>query len=209
MKNPSALFTLSYGLFILTARRDDWDSGCVINTAIQVTDRPTRVAVTINKDNYTHGMIKDTGLFNLCVLSEEAGFALFQRFGFLSGRDADKFAGFEAHTKHSDNGLAYVTQGTNAYLSCKVVSSLDLGTHTMFLADVVEGDKLSDAPSATYAYYHAHIKPKPQTDTSVPPQVTRWVCKVCGWVYEGDTLPADLICPICKHGAQDFEKLSK
>ncbi|MBR4099014.1 MAG: flavin reductase [Clostridium sp.] len=209
MKNKSAMFALSYGLFVLTARRDDWDSGCIINTAAQVTTTPNRVVITVNKDNYTHNMVMDTGRFNLSVIAEDAPFALFQRFGFLSGRDADKFAGFEAHTGRGENGLTYVTQGTNAYLSCKVVSSVDLGTHTMFLADVEDGDMLSSVPSATYAYYHAHIKPKPQAPAAPAAEgKKRWVCKICGWIYEGDELPDDLVCPICKHGAQDFELMT-
>lgn len=206
MKNEKAMYALSYGLFVLTARQDGKDNGCIINTATQVTTTPNRITITVNKSNHTHDMILATGQFGLSVLSEQAGFDLFQRFGFQSGRDTDKFSGFEAHVSRDAEGMYHVTQGTSAWLSCKVVSTLDLGTHTMFLADVVDGDVLSSAPSATYAYYQANIKPKPQ---AAPAEAAkkRWVCTVCGYVYEGDFLPDDYICPLCKHPASDFEPL--
>ncbi|MCI9670304.1 MAG: flavin reductase [Lawsonibacter sp.] len=201
------MYSLSYGLFVLSARRGDKDNGCITNTAIQVTTDPNRIVVAINKGNYTHDMVKETGRFTVSILSEEAKFDLFQRFGFQSGRDTDKFAGFESHTGKDADGIPYVTQGTNAWLSCKVVSATDLGTHTLFLADVLDGGVLSGAPSATYAYYQAHIKPKPAAPAA-PSEKKRWVCKVCGYVYEGDELPADYICPLCKHPASDFEPLA-
>ena len=199
------MYSLSYGLFVLSARRGDKDNGCITNTAIQVTTTPNRIVIAVNKGNYTHDMVAQTGRFTVSVLSEEAKFDLFQRFGFQSGRDVDKFAGF-AGAKRGENGILYVTQGINAYLTCKVVSATDLGTHTLFLAEVTDGDVLSDAPSATYAYYQAHIKPKPAAPAA-PSEKKRWVCKVCGYVYEGDELPADYICPLCKHPASDFEPL--
>ena len=206
MKNPKAMFALSYGLFVLTARQGEKDNGCIINTAMQVTSEPNRITIAVNKTNHTHDMVLETGRFTLSVLSEQAEFSTFQRFGFQSGRDVDKFDGFQEHAARGDNGILYVTRGTSAWLSCKVVSTLDLGTHTLFLADVEDGDVLSQAPSATYSYYQAHIKPRP---AAAPAQGSkrRWVCKVCGYVYEGEELPADFICPICKHPASDFELL--
>lgn len=205
MKNKKAMYALSYGLFVLTARQGGKDNGCIINTAAQVTTTPNRITIAVNKTNFTHDMIVSTGAFTLSILSQEADFPLFQRFGFQSGRDADKFAGFAEQTCRGENGIMYVTQGVNAWLSCKVISATDLGTHTLFLADVEDGDVLSDAPSVTYAYYQEHIKPKPQA--APPSEKKRWVCKVCGYIYEGDTLPEDYICPICKHPASDFEQL--
>ena len=201
------MYALSYGLFVLSARRGEKDNGCITNTAIQVTTTPNRIDIAVNKGNYTHDMLKETGRFTLSILSEEAKFDLFQRFGFQSGRDVDKFAGFEAHTARDKDGICYVTQGTNAWLSCKVVSATDLGSHTLFLADVLDGGTLSSAPSATYAYYQAHIKPKPAASAPAASEKKRWVCTVCGYVYEGDELPADYICPLCKHPASDFELL--
>ena len=201
------MYSLSYGLFVLSARQGDKDNGCITNTAIQVTTDPNRIVIAVNKSNYTHDMVKETGRFTVSVLSEEAKFELFKRFGFQSGRDVDKFAGFEAHVKKDAEGIPYVTQGTNAWLSCKVVSATDLGTHTLFLADVLDGGVLSGAPSATYAYYQAHIKPKPAASAPAASEKKRWVCTVCGYVYEGDELPADYICPLCKHPASDFELL--
>ena len=179
------MYSLSYGLFVLSARQGDKDNGCITNTAIQVTTDPNRIVIAVNKSNYTHDMVKETGRFTVSILSEEAKFDLFQRFGFQSGRDVDKFAGFEGNTGKDADGIRYVTQGTNAWLSCKVVSATDLGTHTLFLA---------------------HIKPKPGA-APASSEKKRWVCKVCGYVYEGDELPADYICPLCKHPASDFELL--
>ena len=202
MKDPKAMYALSYGLFVLTARRGEQDNGCIINTGIQVTSQPNRVLIAVNKSNFTHDMILETGAFNLSVLTEKADFSLFQRFGFQSGRDVDKFQGF-AHTLRTDNGLLAVTEGTGAWLSCKVASTVDLGTHTLFVADVTDGDVLSREPSATYAYYQANIKPRPAAPAAETGK-KRWVCTVCGYIYEGETLPADFICPICKHPASDF-----
>lgn len=204
MKDPKAMYALSYGLFVLTARRGEQDNGCIINTGIQVTSQPNRLLIAVNKSNYTHDMVLETGIFNLSVLTEKADFSLFQRFGFQSGRDVDKFQGF-AHTLRTDNGLLAVTEGTSAWLSCKVASTVDLGTHTLFVADVTDGDVLSREPSATYAYYQANIKPKPAAAPAAEGGKKRWVCTVCGYIYEGETLPADFICPICKHPASDFE----
>lgn len=205
MKNDKAMYALSYGLFVLTARQGDKDNGCIINTAAQVTTSPSRITIAVNKSNYTHDMILADGRFNLSVISEKADFSLFQRFGFQSGRDADKFDGFWRSAWRAENGVTYVKEGVNAWLSCKVVSTLDLGTHTLFLADVEDGDVLTGDPSATYAYYQAHIKPRPQAAPAADAGKKRWVCTVCGYIYEGDELPADFICPLCKHPASDFE----
>lgn len=195
----TALFKLSYGLFVLTARQDGKDNGCIINTVMQVTDSPVQVQIAVNKQNLTHDMILATGEFNVSVLSEEATFWFFQHYGFQSGKDVDKFANIpETRTA---NGLRYLEACCNAVISGKVISTVDCGTHTLFLAEVTEAKTLSDAPSMTYQYYFDHVKPKPE-----PAKQASWVCKICGYVYEGDPLPADFICPWCKHGAEDFEK---
>lgn len=195
----NALFKLSYGLFVLTARQGDKDNGCIINTAGQLTVNPNRIQIAVNKQNYTHDMILETGVFNVSVLSQEAVFWIFQHYGFQSGRDVDKFANIpETRTA---NGVRYVEGCSNAVISGKVVTTVDCGTHTLFIADVTDAIVLSDAPSMTYQYYFDHVKPKPE-----PVKKTSWVCKICGYVYEGDPLPADFICPWCKHGAEDFER---
>lgn len=198
MLDNNAMFKLSYGLFVLTAKDEEKDNGCIINTVMQVTDTPMQISVTVNKKNYTTEMIDKTGEFNVSILSEAAKFSVFERFGFQSGRDTNKFVGFDA-VKRSENGLLYLTEMTNAYLSAKVVSKVDLGTHILFVAEVTDGQVLSDAASVTYAYYFANIKPKPQ-----PAKKKGYVCKICGYVYEGENLPEDFICPLCKHGAVDF-----
>ena len=198
---PNAMFKLSYGLFVLTAK-DDRDGGCIINAVNQITDSPKRISIAVNKANATHDMIARTGAFNLSVLTTETQFPLIQRFGFQSSRDADKFADY-AFAARSENGLIYVTESSNAFISAKVVQALDYGTHTVFIADVTEAKVLSNAPSLTYAYYFEHVKPKPVALS----EQKGWVCKICGYIYEGDDLPADFICPLCKHGAEDFERL--
>ena len=198
---PNAMFKLSYGLFVLTAK-DDRDGGCIINAVNQITDSPKRISIAVNKANATHDMIARTGAFNLSVLTTETQFPLIQRFGFQSSRDADKFADY-AFAARSENGLIYVTESSNAFISAKVVQALDYGTHTVFIADVTEAKVLSNAPSLTYAYYFEHVKPKPAALS----EQKGWVCKICGYIYEGDDLPADFICPLCKHGAEDFERL--
>ena len=194
-----ALFKLSYGLFVLTARQDGRDNGCIINTAGQLTEDPARIQIAVNKQNLTHDMIQSTGLFNVSVLSEEAVFWVFQHYGFQSGRDTDKFAMIpEART---ENGLRYVEGSSNAVISAKVITSVDCGSHTLFIAEVTEAKVLSDAPSMTYQYYFDHVKPKP-----APAEPGKWVCSICGYVYEGDQLPPDYVCPLCKHGPEVFEK---
>lgn len=201
--NNNAMFKLSYGLFVITANENGFDNGCIINTAQQVTDKPNRISVTINKSGKTHDMIKNAGVFNISVISEDADFELFKHFGFQSGANCNKFNSFEA-AKRSENGVFYITAGVNSYISANVIQEIDLGTHTMFIADVTDSDILSDIPSATYAYYHSHIKPKPNEKKT---SKTVWRCKVCGYIYEGEELPEDFTCPICKHPASDFEKI--
>ena len=200
--DPTAMFKLSYGLFVLTAKDGEKDNGCIINTVMQVTDVKKRIAIAVNKANYTHDMIQKTGVFNVSVLTTEAPFKLFKQFGFQSGRDTDKFAEGGAEVRTA-NGLRYVPEYANAVISGKVVDAYDYDTHTLFVADVTEAAVLSNVPSVTYQYYFDHIKPQPQPTT----EKTGYVCKICGYIYEGDTLPEDFICPLCKHGAADFEKM--
>ena len=198
----SAMFKLSYGLFVLTAMDNDKDNGCIINTVQQVTDSPKRISITVNKANYTHDMIKKTGEFNVSVLSTDAPFKVFEQFGFSSGKDTDKFKG--ADIVRSSNGISYIPDNTNAYISARVISENDCGTHTIFIADVTEAVVLSSVQSMTYEYYFAHVKPKKAVAVQ---EKSGFVCKICGYVYEGEVLPDDFICPLCKHGAEDFEKL--
>ena len=194
------LFKLSYGLFVLSARDGKKDNGCIINTAIQVTDTPLQICVAVNKANYTLEMIEKTGAFNLSVLSEDAPFSLFQRFGFQSGRNVEKFADFEKKQR-SANEIFYLTEYANAFISAKVVNTLDCGTHMLLVAEVTQARVLSDTSSVTYDYYFKNIKPKPEK------KAKGYVCKSCGYVYEGEPLPEDFICPLCKHPASDFEKI--
>lgn len=203
--DPKTMQKFSYGLFVLSAQADGKDNGCIINTAAQLTSSPNRINIAVNKANHTHDMIMATGMFNISFLSEKTSFDTFKRFGFQSGRDTDKFEGFESSVARSANGLLYVTEGTNAFMSAKVVDSYDYGSHTLFVAEVTEAQILNTDPSVTYAYYFDHIKPKPQP--KIEEEKHGYVCKICGYVYEGDTLPDDFICPLCKHGADDFEKI--
>ena len=202
--NKKAMYKLSYGLFVLSTRQDDRDYGCIINTAGQVTSEPNRISIAVNKANYTHDMLIRSGRFNVSILSESASFATFQRFGFQSGCTVDKFADYEGCAR-SANGLLYVTEGANAFISATVEQTIDLGSHTLFIAAVDDMEVLSDVPSATYAYYQTSIKPKPEKPAT---SKTVWRCTVCGYVYEGEELPADFTCPLCKHPASDFEKVT-
>jgi len=203
--NPQTTSKISYGLFVLTAEQDGRDNGCIVNTVSQVASDPLTIAVSLNKTDLTHDMIAATGKFNACIISEAASFDLFTHFGFQSGRDVDKFADFDGFTR-GKNGVAIVTEGTNAYISCTVKSSQDLGSHTLFLASVDDMDVLTDVPSATYTYYHQSIKPKPKPQATTK---TVWVCQICGYVYEGEELPDDFVCPLCKHPASDFKKVEQ
>lgn len=194
------LFKLTYGLFVLSARDGMKDNGCIINTVMQVTDTPLQIAVAINKNNYTLEMIEKSGVFNVSVLSEDVPFSVFERFGFKSGRDENKFSDFE-YKQRSCNDVYYITNYTNAYISAKVVNMIDCGTHMMIIGEVTQALTLSDKQSVTYDYYFKNIKPKPDAKKK------GYVCKICGYVYEGDPLPEDFICPWCKHPASDFEPL--
>lgn len=198
--NNDVMFKIGYGLYVLTAR-DEKDNGCIINTVMQVTSNPLQVAIAVNKKNYTNEMIQKTRKFNLSILSEKSDFELYKHFGFQSGRDVDKFADF-SDVRRSPNGVLYITKGTNAYISAYVQQEIDLGTHSMFIAQLVAAESLSDDKSATYDYYQKCIKQKPQEMSK-----KGWRCKICGYIYEGENLPADYICPVCKHGAADFEKI--
>lgn len=199
-----ALSKISYGVFVLSAIKDGYDNGCIINTVLQVTDEPKKIVVAVNKQNYTHDLIMETKKFNISVLSEKADFELFKHFGFQSGRDVNKFEGF-SHYKRSANGVSYITRGTNSYISGEVIETVDMGTHTMFIADVIEMNILNEDASASYDFYHRNIKPQPKNNEVE--QTEKWVCTVCGYEYEGEELPADFICPWCKHPASDFEKV--
>jgi len=201
--DTNALFKLSYGLYLLSARENGRDNACIINTAVQVAEKPNRLSIAVSKANLTHDMIVSTGRYNLSTLTQEAEFSLFQHFGMQSGREADKFADF-ADVARSENGLLYLTKWANAFLSVQVMETLDLGTHSLFIGELTDGEVLSAAPSCTYAYYHSDIK----TRAAKPTAKKGWVCRICGYVYEGDELPEDYICPLCKHGVQDFEPLS-
>lgn len=198
----NALYKISYGLFVLTCTEKGFDNGCIVNTVSMLTESPHRITVYVNKDGLTHDMILRTKKFNVSVLTEECPFEIFKRFGFASGKNVNKFQGDEiARTK---NGVCYLPYFVNSVISAKVVDQYDYGTHTLFVAEIEEAFSISDVASATYAYYFAHIKPKPVVASE---KKKGWVCKICGYIYEGEDLPKDYICPICKHGAEDFEKL--
>ncbi len=201
--NTNAMFKIGYGLYVLTANENGFDNGCIINTVSQVTSNPNRITVAVNKANKTHDMILNTSAFNVSILTTSASFDIFKYFGFRSGKEVDKFSGYN-DAKRSENGIYYVTDSTNAYISAKVISATDLGTHTLFLADVTDCEVLSEIPSATYDYYHKYIKPKPAVKKTAK---VYYRCKICGYIHESDELPADFICPLCKHPASDFERV--
>lgn len=198
--DKKALFNLSYGLYVVTSNDGTKHNGCIVNTVMQLTDTPLTVGVCINKVNYSYDVIKNSGIMNVNCLSEGAPFDTFERFGFASGRDKDKLSDVSYDT--SSNGLAVLKNNINAFISLKVISYTDLGTHGLFVCEVTEAEVLSDAASVTYTYYQNNIKPK--TDAN---KKKGFVCKICGYVYEGDVLPEDFICPLCKHGASDFEEI--
>ena len=196
----SALFNIGYGLYVVTSNDGKKDNGLIVNTVTQVTNTPNRIAVTINKENYSHHVIKQTGKMNINCLTEEAPFQVFETFGFVSGRNVDKFA--DSEPLRSDNGLAFLPRYINSFMSLKVEQYIDLDTHGMFICSVTEARVISDKPSMTYTYYHENVKPKPNTKGK-----NGYVCTICGYVYEGEELPEDFICPLCKHGASDFEEI--
>ena len=197
----SALFNIGYGLYVVTSNDGAKDNGLIVNTVSQVTDTPSRIAVTINKENYSHHVIKQTGKMNVNCLDVSTPFSVFENFGFRSGRTADKFVGIEE--LRSDNGLRFLPRYINSFLSLKVENYVDLGTHGMFICSVTEARVMSDKPTMTYAYYQENVKPKPQTA-----EKKGWVCRICGYIYEGEELPDDFVCPLCKHGAADFEPIA-
>ena len=196
----SALFNIGYGLYVVTSNDGKKDNGLIVNTITQVTNTPNRIAVTINKENYSHHVIKQTGKMNVNCLSTDAPFAVFEKFGFTSGRNTDKFEGCEP--LRSDNGLIFLPRHINSFMSLKVEQYIDLDTHGMFICSITEARVLSDKETMTYTYYQENVKPKPETEGK-----KGYVCKICGYVYEGDTLPEDFVCPLCKHGASDFEEI--
>lgn len=198
----NAMFNISYGLFVLTSEFEGKKNGCIINTAMQVTVAPNRIAVTLNKSNYTHDIIVKSGILNISILDTTADFEVFKHFGFQSGSTVEKIETYD-NIRYSSNGLPYLNKNANAYISAAVVEKVDLVTHTMFIADVTDAEILSAEPSMTYSYYHANVKPKPEQKK----EESGFRCKICGYVYKGESLPEDYICPICKHPAEDFEPI--
>lgn len=198
----TALFKIGYGLYVVTTNDGNKDNGCIVNTVSQLTDTPMRVSVNINKANYSYNIVHKTGILNVNCLSQEAPFSVFRNFGFQSGRTVDKFAECKDTAPRTDNGLIFLPRYINAVMSLKVVNEIDLGTHGMFICEVTEARVLSNVETMTYTYYQKNVKPKPQTENK-----KGWVCKVCGYIHEGEELPEDIVCPLCKHGASDFEKI--
>lgn len=204
--DKKAMYKLSYGLFVLTAKDEEKDNGCIINTAIQASSMPNQLSICVNKANLTHDMIVKTGKFTVSVISQDAGFDLFKHFGFQSGKDVDKFKNFEK-CKRGENSIYYITEGTNAYISVNVSKTEDLGSHTMFIGEITDMEVLSETPSVTYDYYLKNIKPQPENVGTTTDGKTIWRCTICGYEYVGEELPEDFVCPLCKHPASDFEKI--
>jgi flavin reductase (DIM6/NTAB) family NADH-FMN oxidoreductase RutF len=202
--DSTALFKLGYGLYAVTCHDDHKDNALIVNTVMQITDTPLTVAVAINKNNYSHDVIRKSGMMNVNCLESTAPFAVFEAFGFRSGRDVNKFA--DCTPNRSANGLVVLPKHCNAFLSLLVKQYVDLGTHGVFFCTVTESAILSDKPTMTYADYHDHVKPKKKAAPAEGAK-TSYVCKICGYVYEGEELPADYVCPLCKHGAEYFEKV--
>ena len=198
--DPDAMFKIGYGLYVVTCNDGSKDNGLIVNTVSQVANNPDKIAVTINKENYSHHVIKQTGKMNVNCLNTDAPFKVFEDFGFVSGRNTDKFA--DCQTDHSANGLVVLPRYINAFISLEVEQYVDLGSHGMFICKITEARTINDKETMTYSYYHENVKPKPQTEG-----IKGFVCKICGYIYEGDTLPDDFICPLCKHGAADFEPI--
>ena len=196
----AALYKIGYGLYVVTSNDGNKDNGLIVNTVAQITDAPKRVMVAINKANYSHDVIKKSGIMNVNCLTTKTPFSVFEQFGFQSGKDVDKFEGQDV--VRTDNGLVYLTENVNAVMSLKVEQYVDLDSHGMFICEMTDAKVISDEESVTYDYYHKNIKPNPQKA-----EKKGYVCKICGYVYEGEELPEDFICPWCKHGIDDFEKL--
>lgn len=208
--DTKAMYKLSYGLFVCTAKRDDKMNGCIINTAIQVASEPNTISIAVNKANYTHDMILETKQCNISVIAQDAAFDLFKHFGFQSGRDVDKFADYPKDSYQiAENGIPVITAGTNACFSLEVKQTVDLGSHTMFICTPVAMEVLADTSSCTYEYYQNNIKPKPEAVGTTPKGETIWRCRICGYEWVGEELPDDFICPICKHPKADFEKIER
>ena len=199
---------ISYGLYVVTAKEGEKHNGCIVNTLTQLTSMPNKVSVTINKSNYTNGMIARTGKFVVSIISQNADFSLFKTFGFQSGENVDKFETFKNYD-YTNNGIRYITSGTNSYIEVNVTNIMDVGTHTMFIGEVTDMKSINMDKSVTYAYYHEHIKPKPQQVGNTAEGKVVWRCTICGYEYVGEELPNDFICPLCKHPASDFEKIIK
>ena len=198
--DKKALYNLSYGVFMLATRSGNVVNGCITNTCIQVANNPVRIAISVLNSNYTCDLIKESGIFTLSLLDQTCSFETIRHFGFQSGRTVDKFEGQKIN--RSGNGLVFLDKYINAFMSLKVEQYVDLGTHGMFICSVTEARVMSDQETMTYTYYQNNVKPKPQTEGK-----KGFVCKVCGYIYEGDELPEDIICPLCKHGAVDFEPI--
>ena len=211
MIDKTAMYQLTYGLFVLITTDGEKQNGCIVNTVSMLTDNPKRITVFVNKANYSEELMRKTGVFNVSILTEKAPFDVFRQFGFQSGRDVDKFA--NATYPKTENGLYYLPEYSNAVLSAKVIDAYEYGTHTLFVAEVTEAVNLSNETSVTYAYYQSNIKPKPQTAQTAAEKPEnekkqgKWVCKICGYTHEGEELPSDFICPWCKHPAEDFEQV--
>lgn len=201
--NEKALYKIPYGLFLLTAHENNKDNGCIINTVMQVSENPTHICISVSKNNLTHDMIVRTRSFNVSSLSTSTSFELFQRFGMQSGRTVNKFADYP-DVARSANGLLYLTKSASACFSAKVTMYLDLGSHTLFIGELTDKQVLSEEETCTYGYYQSNIKPKPELSTDTK---KGWICTICGYVHEAETLPDDFICPLCKHEKKDFEKL--
>ncbi|MFG6336950.1 MAG: flavin reductase [Lachnospiraceae bacterium] len=198
--NTNALFQLSYGLYVAASKFDTKMNGCIVNTVMQVTSNPLQIAVAVNKENLTCEIIQKSNMVSLSVLSETAPFSLFKHFGFQSGRETDKFVDYPFTMTGQE--LPYLKEHTSAFIDCNVINTVDLGTHMLFICSVNDCDVISDEKAMTYSYYHEFVKPKPEASAA-----KGWRCIVCGYVYEGEELPPDFICPWCKHGIEDFEKI--
>ena len=198
--DKTSLFKIGYGLYVVTTKDGDKDNGLIVNTVTQIADNPLKVAVSVNKKNYSHDTIVKTGMMNVCCLTESAPFSLFKNFGFQSGRDADKFT--DIPSWRTKNGLMCLRDDINAVISLSVDAYHDMDSHGLFICSVTEAHVINDDASMTYAYYHKNVKPKPEKT-----EKKGYVCKICGYVYEGETLPEDFVCPLCKHGAADFEPI--
>ena len=196
-----ALFNIGYGLYVVTAKDGDRSNGCIINTVMQVTSSPLLIAVGVNKQNYTHDLIIKNREFNISILTQDTPFEVFKHFGFQSGKLIDKLSDYEEKSM-GENGLFYLTKYTNAYLSCKLLDVIDFGTHSLFKAEVIDAKVINEEDAVTYTYYHKNIKPKPEQQSK-----KGWRCNICGYVHEGEDLPSDFVCPLCKHGASDFTEI--